>query len=67
MISENHLNLLHNFLSCRKQRVVLHGQHSSCDDVTAGVPQTSTLGFSLFFIYINDLPNNPSSNFKLFR
>ena len=31
--------LLSDFLSCRKQRVVLNGQQPSWDNVTAGVPQ----------------------------
>ena len=65
-ISGNLLKLLRDFLSYRKQRVVLNGQHSSWDNVKAGVPQDSILGPLLFLIYINDLSNGFSSNCKLF-
>ena len=38
-ISGNLLKLLRDFLSCLKQGVVLNGQHSFWDNVTAGISQ----------------------------
>ena len=64
-ISGTLLNIFEDFLRNRKQRVVLNGQTSNWKNIHAGVPQGSILRSLLFFIYINDLAENVSSNPKL--
>ena len=54
------------FLSFREQRVVLNRQVSQWISIEAGVPQGAILGPLLFFIYINDVSDDLSTNAKLF-
>ena len=65
-ISGKLLSVIADFLSNRKQRVVLNGKSSSWTNVEAGVPQGSILGPLFFLIYINDLSDNLKTNPKLF-
>ena len=60
------INIPNDFLTNRKQTVVLNGQCSSWVDIRAEVPQGSILGPLLFLIYVNDLPNGLKSECKLF-
>ena len=55
------------FLTNRKQKVVLNSQNSSCADIKEGVPQGSIPGPPFFLLYINDLTENSDSNPKLFE
>ena len=57
---------MRDFLSERRQRVVLNGQASTWTNIIAGVPQGSILGPLLFLIYINDLSEGLSTNAKIF-
>ena len=65
-ISDKILNIITDFLSFRKQRVVLNGQASSWASIEASVPQGSILGPLLFLTYINDLSDDLSTTAKLF-
>ena len=51
------LKWIEDFLSERRQQVILNGEESEWIPVTPGIPQGSVLGPVLFIIYINDMPD----------
>ncbi len=55
-----------NFLTTRKQCVLVEGAQSDNINVDSGVPQGTVLGPILFLLHINDLPDNVSSRVRLF-
>ncbi|KAI8519197.1 hypothetical protein Bbelb_024540 [Branchiostoma belcheri] len=65
-VGDSTLAWINNFLSDRRQAVVVDGHHSSFVRVLTGVPQGSVLGPCLFLAYINDLPNNLNTRARLF-
>ena len=65
-IKGNLLNWITDFLSNRKQWVVIGKEKSSWTSVKSGIPQGSVLGPILFIIFINDLPKLVTSYTRIF-
>ena len=73
-IGDSITDWIEQWLTERRQRVVVDGEVSNWKSVLRGVPQGSVLGHILFLIYINDLDDSITSNVlkfaddtKLFR
>ena len=62
-------NLLHwisSFLKNRVMKVCVKGSLSQSKDVLSGVPQGSVLGPLLFLVYVNNIADQLSTNYKIF-
>ena len=53
------INWIEQWLTDRRQRVVVDGEVSIWKSVLRGVPQGSVLGHNILLVYINDLDEDP--------
>ena len=65
-INRNLYRWFEEYLTNRKQIVVLNGERSSWQLIKAGVPQGSVVEPILFLIYINDIGHNLTAKPSLF-
>ena len=61
------LKWIREFLSGRKQRVIVNGEPncSTWAPVTSGIPQGSVLGPCLFIVFVNELPELVHSGYSV--
>ena len=60
------INWIEQWLTDRRQRIVVDGEVSSWKSVLSGVPQGSLLGPILFLVYIDDLEEGVTGNILKF-
>ena len=65
-LGDKSVGWIQNYLSNRKQRVLVNNTKSDSLIVQQGVPQGSTLGPLFYIVYGNDIPNNLNSNVSLY-
>ena len=65
-ISGQIFGLISSFLTNRQPRVILDGKSSQEHPVNDVVPKGSILGLALFLPYINDLPDDVTSNIAIY-
>ena len=65
-VGDSIINWIEQWLTDRRQRVVVDGEVSNWKSVLSEVPHGSVLGPLLFLIYISDMDNNLTSNILKF-